>query len=45
MTDMFRPNLADFSSLSSKRFFFHFPTLVDCGAPEKPKECVSENPS
>uniref|UniRef100_A0A480VZ20 Plasminogen activator inhibitor 1 n=1 Tax=Sus scrofa TaxID=9823 RepID=A0A480VZ20_PIG len=33
MTDMFRPNQADFSSLSGERFSFHFLLPVDCGVP------------
>ena len=38
MTDMFKPNQADFSSLSGKRFSFHLLLmLVDWGAPREDK--------
>lgn len=45
MTDMFRPNQADFSSLSGRRFSFRFLPLADWGAPRGQRGCVSENPS
>lgn len=45
MTDMFRPNQADFSSLSGRRFSFHFLLLVDRGVPKRTKKCVSESPN
>lgn len=45
MTDMFRPNQADFSRLSGKRFSFHFLPLVDSGVPKRTKELLTENQS
>lgn len=44
MTDMFRPNQADFTSISSKGLSLHILILVNRGAPKRTKELCPEKP-